>query len=456
LRGNGLTRLLKVIAPGFIASVSEVDACAIIYLVFVGYSFKYEFLWVLAFSTLLYVFILQLTSEVTLVTGKGIAQCIRERYGRRFITLTIFTTISSNMALLSIELLGAGLSLTVLTGLPLRVTVLIAMLILLGLVVSGAMDEVDNVLMGLGLTLLAYVLVAVCSKPPIEQVATGILKPRIEISWNYLSVVIAIMGTLISPYGIFYQSSNLAGKKLPITTLTLSFDGILLGALVNFLVCTAIVMTGAAINTLEVVEGVLIVFRSMVGEGASLVFALGLFSGSILTGTVILYSTLALISEVYEAKLLTHSPYRRLEALMIIVLSVIAGGIPALVDLNYVRIAFIAGLLSTAFTVFPLIGLARLYSDDGVMGEFKASTIMKVCTWTIISFFILLNLALLTLSVPYTPLLGHVTIPIEGLLSFVVVAVAAYIAGRRDVVGRLVKAKRKHLKHNFNSGFAGV
>ena len=100
---RGKEGLFKAVAPGILAGISNVDACAVLCLLSISSTYKYSLLWALILGFLLYAFTLQVASEVALVTGKGLAENLRERFGVGELSLTVLTSVAANVSLISAQ-----------------------------------------------------------------------------------------------------------------------------------------------------------------------------------------------------------------------------------------------------------------------------------------------------------------------------------------------------------------
>ena len=207
LSGNASRRrnLLQVLGPGVITGASDDDPSGIATYSQAGAQFGYDLGWTLLFSWPLMCAIQEISARIGRVTGHGVAGNLKRYYARRLLYPVVLLLVAANTINLGADLgaMAAGLGLLV-KGPPLLFVTLFAALCL-GLEVFLRYSRYVAVLKWLTLSLFAYVGVALVVKTPWAEVAHHLVVPNIRFEPGYLTVVVALLGTTISPYLFFWQ-----------------------------------------------------------------------------------------------------------------------------------------------------------------------------------------------------------------------------------------------------------
>jgi NRAMP (natural resistance-associated macrophage protein)-like metal ion transporter len=173
----------------------------------VGAEFGYSLLWVLVPITISLGIVQEMCARMGAVTGKGLADLIRERFGVRWTALVMLALLVANAGVTVSEFVGIAAA-TELFGVPRFVSVPLAAIAIWWLVVKGSYQRVERAFLLMSLVFLGYIVSAFLSKPDWTGVAIGLVKPTFKLEQAFLFSFVAIVGTTISPYmQVFVQSS---------------------------------------------------------------------------------------------------------------------------------------------------------------------------------------------------------------------------------------------------------
>jgi NRAMP (natural resistance-associated macrophage protein)-like metal ion transporter len=202
-----LLAYLAILGPGMITANAGNDAGGIATFASVGAEFGYTLLWILVPITISLGIVQEMCARMGAVTGKGLADLIRERFGVRWTALVMLALLIANAGVTVSEFVGIAAA-TELFGVPSFISVPLAAVAIWWLVVKGSYQRVEKVFLLMALVFLGYVVSAFLSKPDWTQVAVGLVKPTFRFEHAFLFSFIAIVGTTISPYmQVFVQSS---------------------------------------------------------------------------------------------------------------------------------------------------------------------------------------------------------------------------------------------------------
>src|SRR5713101_6625120 len=216
-RSSSLFMLFAILGPGLIAANAGNDAGGIATFSQSGASYGYSLLWALAISGFCLAIVQEMCARMGVVTGKGLADLIREQFGVRWAALAMLALLIANTGVTVSEFLGIAASVQVLANDPhtpwVYVVVPLAGLILWWLVIKGSYRRVEKVFLLMSLGFLAYIPAAFAAHPNWGQVAHQFVAPRVTAA-GYLFAVVTLIGTTISPYMQFFVQSSVADKGI--------------------------------------------------------------------------------------------------------------------------------------------------------------------------------------------------------------------------------------------------
>lgn len=201
-------KLLQIMGPGLITGASDDDPSGIATYSQAGAQFGYNLGWTLLFSWPLMCAIQEISARIGRVTGRGIAGNLKKFYPRSILYILVFLLVTANTINLGADLGAMAAALKLLIGGPSLLFVAGFGLVSLLLEVFVRYSRYVSVLKWLTLSLFAYVGVAFVVHMPWATVANRVLVPHISLTASYLTVVVGVLGTTISPYLFFWQAEE--------------------------------------------------------------------------------------------------------------------------------------------------------------------------------------------------------------------------------------------------------
>ena len=204
---NPLKRLGKALGPGLITGASDDDPSGIGTYAQAGAQHGFATLWMPLAMLPMVTAVQYMCAKIGMVTGKGLAAVLRERHPRALYPAVVGLVIANTLnAGADIGAIAAAINLLV----PIRAVVFIVPVSLgiVGLQVFGSYRLIEKAFKWLALALLAYIGAALFSRPDIVGVLEGTLIPTIHLDPKYIGIVVALLGTTISPYLLFWQASE--------------------------------------------------------------------------------------------------------------------------------------------------------------------------------------------------------------------------------------------------------
>jgi Mn2+/Fe2+ NRAMP family transporter len=200
--------LFRAVGLGLITGAADDDPSAIGTYATAGAKLGPGFLWTAPVTLPMMFAVVYLSSKLGQVTGKGLFDVVRERYPRWILVTSLTGVLIGNTIEAAADLGGMAAALHVLVPVPERLIVLGAGLLILSLQIWGSYTFIRNVFRWLALALLAYVASALLAEPDWRAVLRGTLVPHIQFSQEYLSLLVAVIGTTLSAYLYTWQSNE--------------------------------------------------------------------------------------------------------------------------------------------------------------------------------------------------------------------------------------------------------
>ena len=216
--------MLAVLGPGIITGNVDNDAGGITTYSVIGARFGYSMLWMLLLITFTLAMIQEMCARMGVVTGKGLADLIRERFGIRLTMVVMVLLVFTNLANTMGEFAGVAGASSIL-GLNRLVAIPGVAFSVWLLVVKGSYRAVEKVLLVFCVLYLTYVISAFMARPDWGVVARSAVVPSFQMDPEFISLFIAMIGTTIAPWMQFYQQSSVAEKAIDLRTLQVRSTG---------------------------------------------------------------------------------------------------------------------------------------------------------------------------------------------------------------------------------------
>jgi len=396
---------LIIIGPGIITATAGNDAGGTATYSIVGAHFGYRLTWLLVLTTFVLVVVQEMNARMGAVTGKGLSDLIREQFGLRWTFVAMAVLLVANVAVTISEFAGIAASLEIF-GISKYLSVPIIAFIIWYLIVHGSFKVVERVFLAVCLIYVSYVFSGVMARPDWGLALKSVVLPTIEFTPEYLRIMIALIGTTVTPWMLFFLQSNIVEKGVSFRKYRLQrFDtifGSLSAGMIAFFIIVACAATlhryGIDIHSAEEAGFAL---RPLAGRFASYLFALGLFGASTLGASILPLSSSYAICEAFGfengiSKRFAEAPvfYGLYTAL------ILAGaGIVLLPSISLIFVMLLAQEINGVLLPVILVFMMLLINDRKLMGEHANSGLYNLMSWATIGGLILLTLALIASSV---------------------------------------------------------
>jgi NRAMP (natural resistance-associated macrophage protein)-like metal ion transporter len=413
-RLRSLLMFLSVVGPGIITANADNDVGGVLTYSQAGAQFGYTLLWLLIPVTVALVVTQEMCARMGVVTGKGLADLIRENFGVKvtfwvlvlFVTCDLGNTATEFAGVASVApIFGGFLGITD-AGLC-KVVLVVAAAILVFLVVTRAnRDVVERIFFVLCAIYISYVVSAIIVHPDWKDVAHQTFFPSFSSSKAYVLMIIAIIGTTISPWMQFYIQAAIVEKGVRVEQYAASRVDVISGALVTDIIAFFIVVACAAtiyIHNLALpaahqiqvndVSDVAVALQPLAGKFASLLFAVGLLNAALFTASILPLSTAYYVCEAFGFARgidLRFSEARVFYGLYFAFI-IIGAGVVIIPNAPLLGIIFYSQVLNGVLLPVVLVLMLLLINNKRLMGQWTNNLAFNVIAWTTVAIVSLLT-----------------------------------------------------------------
>lgn len=407
LSGISLTRptsLLHLLGPGLITGASDDDPSGIGTYSQVGSQFGYGLLWTALFTFPLMAAVQELCGRIALQTGVGLGLSLRRRFPTWLVGTCILALLIANTINVGADLgaVASGGSLLTHGVVQTGWLVVPAAVLILALQLFAAYTTIFRTFKWLTLALFAYVATAFLAHPYASGVLVGTLVPRIQLNAGFITAIVAILGTTISPYLFFWQASSevdemkAAGmhseaerRGVKLSELKAARLDIFTGMFFSNIVMYFIILTSAAVlhahghTNVQTAEQAASALAPLAGPYAFILFASGMIGTGLLAIPILSGSAAYALKEfLHIPGSLASKPQYRPTFYVIIVAATLVGVAINYLGINPIHALFITAVINGVVAPPLLILIILLGSDRSVMREHVSGPVSRVFTWT--------------------------------------------------------------------------
>lgn len=385
---------LAVLGPGLITASADNDAPGIATYSVAGSTYGYGFLWILLWITFGEIVVQEMASRMGAVTGKGLTDVIRERFGVRMTFFVMLGLLIANLGTTTAQFAGVA-SAAELFGVTRYIAVPVAAAGVWLLVSRGSYRHVEKVLLALSLYAVAYVVSAFAVGPDWGEVLHRALVPTIRLEAPYLLAVLATVGTTITPWAAVYMQASVADKGVTMEDYRLTRLDVVVGSAIGNVVSAFIIISTAATLfargiSVDSAEEAAMALAPIAGPWAEVLFGAGLLGASLLAASVLPLATTYAACEAFGwERGLNHAPreapifYGLYTGL--IVLSALIVLIPGL---RLFLLMWLSQVANAVLLPLVLVLMLKLANDSRLMRRWtnrRASNVMVVVLTVLVS-----------------------------------------------------------------------
>jgi Mn2+/Fe2+ NRAMP family transporter len=399
---RGVVAFLAVMGPGLIAGIAGNDAGGITTYSVLGAETGLRLLWLFPLTIVILAIVQEMAARLGTVTGQGLSDLIRDRFGVRWTVFAMVVLLVANVANTVAEFSGAAAA-TEIFGVSRYATVpVVAIAIWALIVLVPSYRIIERVFLATAVVFIGYIISALLAKPDWSAVGTALVSPSFDASPSVVLLMVALVGTTITPYMQFYLQSAVAEKGIGEEELGLERADAIGGAIwTNVVAVFIVVATAATLFAANVhIETAADAARSLeplAGGLAEALFGIGLFGASVLAATIMPISTAFVICEAFGWESGVGKRFSDAPAFFSIYTFVLVVGALVVLVPGLDLIPVIVGSQNLQGLLLPivLVFMVLLVNDERLMGRHRNGRVANVLAWAAVGLVVVLDAILL-------------------------------------------------------------
>lgn len=388
---------LKSLGPGMITGAADDDNSGVISYTQVGAQFGLSLSWMAAYLLPMMSAVQETCARIGIVTGKGLATSLTRRYRKSVVTFLVILLFITNTINIGADIGAMSSVLSLLFPVSFFVGAVLITGLIIFMVMAFSYHRYAKILKWLTLSLFAYIFAGILSRPDWLEVAKHIAVPTVQFNRDFLMAVVAVLGTTISPYLFFWQTSEEVEEERDKKVLSDhhklaikheikamrkdTFLGMTLANIVFlFVVITAAtVLSANGVKTIESAADAAQALRPFAGDLSYFLFSIGMIGVGLLAVPVLAGSSAYAIAEVLKWREGLYQRYSHARGFYgIIIFSLVVGLLMNFSGINPMKGLYYAAIVN-GITAPPLLYfIFRIGSDKKIMGDFTSPRWVRI------------------------------------------------------------------------------
>jgi Mn2+/Fe2+ NRAMP family transporter len=390
-----------LLGPGIITGSVDNDAGGITTYSVAGALYGYKLLWTMIPAFIVLLIIQEMNARMGIVTGKGLADLIRENAGVKVTFFIFIGLLIADLGNTTTEFAGVAGSMMIF-GVSKYISVPVSLALVWLLVVKGNYKIAERIFLVFSVCLLMYIVSAVMGKPHWGEIGTAMMHPHMEFNVPYLAIVIGIIGTTIAPWMQFYMQSSVIEKGLKMRDYKFTLVDIVIGCLVTVIVAFFIIVACASTlheNGIKIEEAkdAAMALKPLAGSLASSLFALGLFVASIFSATILPLATAFYVCEAFGFEAGIDKKWEEAPEFYFLYtgILILAAAIILIPNAPLIKISIWSQVINGILLPVVLICMILLINNKKIMGKHVNKSFTNIIGWTTIAILVSLSMMLL-------------------------------------------------------------
>ncbi|MCU0455420.1 MAG: Nramp family divalent metal transporter [Bacteroidales bacterium] len=392
---------LMILGPGIITGSVDNDAGGITTYSLAGAEYGYNLIWTLIPSFVVLVVIQEMNARMGIVTGKGLADLIRENAGIKITFFIFLGLLFSGIGNTTTEFAGVAGSMEVF-GVSKYISVPVVAVLVWLLVVKGTYKIAERIFLIFSISLLTYVVSAIMGKPDWKEIGSAIIRPEVEVNSRSIAMVIGLVGTTIAPWMQFYMQSSVIEKGLKMKNYKYTLADVIVGCVITVVVAFFIMVACASTlhpNGIEInaAKDAALALKPLAGNLASQVFAFGLFIASIFSATILPLATAFFVCEAFGFEAGLDKKWDEAKEFYILYtgILIVSALIILIPNAPLIPITLWSQVINGILLPVVLLSMMILVNRKRIMGNYVNGRTTNIIGWTAVVVLIGLSAALL-------------------------------------------------------------
>jgi NRAMP (natural resistance-associated macrophage protein)-like metal ion transporter len=373
--------------PGIITSNVDNDAGGITTYSLAGAEFGLKLVWSLVPIMIALIVVQEMCARMGVVTGKGLSDLIREKFGAKITFYVMIGMFLTNMANVISEFAGIAAGMEIF-GVHKMISVPISAFLVWWMVVKGTYRFIEKVFLVACVFYISYIITGIIVKPDWEHVFNQFIHPQLSFHPGEMTMVIGLVGTTIAPWMQFYLQASIVEKGIKVDEYKFARFDVVMGSVIVHIVAFFIILVCA--ETLfkhgiqvETAKEAALSLKPLAGKYCTYLFAFGLLNASLFAASILPLSTTYLICEGLgwevgiDKKFVEAPQFYGFYSLMIF----LGAGLILYPGLPLIPIMYISQVINGMVLPFILIFMLLLINDKKLMGEYTNGPIFNAVAW---------------------------------------------------------------------------
>ena len=395
---------LLALGPGLLAASAGNDAGGIATYASAGASYGYGLLWAMVIVTIFVGVVQEMSARLGAVTGKGFSDLVRESFSLRVTALILLTLFIANLGIIVSEFVGIAAA-AELFGVSRYIAVPLAAVLVWLLITRGSYGRVERILLALTLVFFAYIAAAFLAQPDWREVFYRTIHPTPRLELGYLQLLVALIGTTISPYMQLYIQSSVVEKGVTPDEYRYTRVDVWAGTLFAGIVAAFIIIATAATLyprgiAIETAADAAVALEPVAGPYASVLFGIGLLGASLLAAGVLPLATTYVMSEALGFERGVSRSWEEAPIFMGLFTGLVTlGAVLALIPgLPLFQVLVGVYVLNGLLLPIELFAMLSLINNRELMGRYVNRGLYNLLAWSIAIIVGLLSLTLIAIT----------------------------------------------------------
>jgi Mn2+/Fe2+ NRAMP family transporter len=404
-RWASLALLFAIIGPGIITANVDNDAGGIATYSLAGGNFGYRLLWVMLPVTVALIIIQEMCARMGAITGKGLSDLIRERFGVRVTVWVMGGMLLSNWTNTLAEFSGVA-SAAEIFGVTRYVAVPLAAVLVWLIVFRSNYRKVEKVFLAACTVYLSYFISGFMARPDWGEVGRQIVRPTLTFDGPTIMMTIGIIGTTIAPWMQFYQQSSVVDKGIRAQDYKFTLVDVIVGCFAAVITCFFIVFTCAATihahgQRVETIDQAAQALFPLAGRFCASLFAFGLLNASLFSACILPLSTTYLVCEGMGWERGVNRSFREAPEFYVLyaAMIVLGAGIVLLPRAPLLTIMYLSQVLNGILLPAVLVFILVLINDSKLMGKYRNNRFYNVVSVGTVGIILVLTVLLLVTTI---------------------------------------------------------
>lgn len=403
---RNLLIFLAVLGPGIITGSVDNDVGGITTYSVAGATFGNKLIWTLIPAFVVLFIVQEMNARMGMVTGKGLADLIRENAGVRITFFVFVFLLGADILNTTTEFAGVAGSMQIF-GISKYIAIPVVAFIIWFLVVKGTYRSAEKIFLAFSACLLIYVVAALLGHPNWSDVGKSIIHPDVSLNFGYIAMVISLIGTTIAPWMQFYMQSAVIEKGLTIKNYKFTLIDVLVGCVATVVVaffiivaCSSTLFVNGVGTQINDAKDAALALKPLAGALATQIFGFGLFIAAIFSATILPVATSFYVCEAFGFEAGIDKKWKEAPQFywLYTIIIIIAAGIILIPNAPLISISVWSQTINGMLLPVVLICMMIIINKKEVMGEYTNKPIINVIGWATITILVLLSFTLLVTS----------------------------------------------------------